>query len=171
MRRTVMFVIFTALAMAPLAAVAGAPTAFSEMAGHYEAIRQALLHDTIEGVAEHARAIAEEAKSLQGGADASTAGVAANQGAECASLLPEVEKVASELATATSLDAARQAFGELSKPMVRYREMASGHRPMVVYCPMAKQSWLQPAGEIGNPYYGQSMARCGQVVSEATPAR
>jgi hypothetical protein len=31
---------------------------------------------------------------------------------------------------------------------------------------MAQQVWLQPKGEIGNPYYGQSMARCGEVVSE-----
>jgi hypothetical protein len=31
---------------------------------------------------------------------------------------------------------------------------------------MAQKVWLQPKGEIGNPYYGQSMARCGEFVSE-----
>ncbi len=166
MRRTIILALFSALVLAPMAAVAGTATAFTDMAGHYEVIRQALLHDTTKDVAAHARAIAEEAKSLKEAAAASTAGVAADQGADCVSLLPEVEKSARELAAATSLEAARQAFGELSKPMVRYREMAAGPRPMVVYCPMAKKSWLQPAGDIGNPYYGQSMATCGQVISK-----
>jgi hypothetical protein len=32
---------------------------------------------------------------------------------------------------------------------------------------MHKKSWLQPAGdEIGNPYAGQSMPKCGEVVSK-----
>jgi len=69
-------------------------------------------------------------------------------------------------AGAHDLAATRTAFGELSKPMVRYREMVSGDRPMVVYCPMAKKPWLQPKGEIGNPYFGQSMATCGTIVSK-----
>jgi hypothetical protein len=37
---------------------------------------------------------------------------------------------------------------------------------VVVYCAMAEKVWIQPKGEIGNPYYGQSMARCGEVVSK-----
>ena len=49
--------------------------------------------------------------------------------------------------------------------MVRYRAEVEGERPAVGYCPMAAKSWLQLDGEeIGNPYYGQSMASCGEVV-------
>lgn len=61
---------------------------------------------------------------------------------------------------------ARAAMGELSKPLVRFREMATGEKPVVVYCSMEKKSWLQPEGEIGDPYLGQKMATCGQVVSK-----
>ena len=38
--------------------------------------------------------------------------------------------------------------------------------PAVAFCSMAQKVWLQPSGEIGNPYYGQSMAWCGKFVSQ-----
>ena len=52
--------------------------------------------------------------------------------------------------------------------MVQYRAQVEGDElPVVMYCSMAKKSWLQLAGgEIGNPYYGQSMARCGEAVGQ-----
>jgi hypothetical protein len=59
----------------------------------------------------------------------------------------------------------RAAFGSLSKALVRYRQLVPDPAPVVVFCSMAQEVWLQPEGEIGNPYYGQSMARCGDVVS------
>lgn len=167
MRRLVLIVTLLALAAAPALAVAGqGATGFTTMTTHYEAIRQALLHDSTKDVATHAKAIAAEAAALSATFDASRADVAADKTSECTALLPEVQKAATALAAAKDLAAARSAFGELSKPMVRYREMASGDRPMVVYCPMAKKAWLQPEGDIGNPYYGQKMAHCGQVVSK-----
>ena len=36
--------------------------------------------------------------------------------------------------------------------------------PAGAYCPMHKRSWLQPDGEIGNPYGG--MPRCGEIVAK-----
>jgi hypothetical protein len=50
--------------------------------------------------------------------------------------------------------------------MVRWREMATGERPRVAYCPMAKKPWLQDSEEIANPYYGSKMLRCGEIVSK-----
>jgi hypothetical protein len=79
-------------------------------------------------------------------------------------LLPELSEAATALSAATTLDAARDAFYDLSKPLVRWRKAAVGDKLVVAYCPMAKRSWLQPEGELGNPYYGQSMLRCGEVV-------
>jgi Protein of unknown function (DUF3347) len=150
-----------------LAVVASAAetSAFATIAGHYETIRQALLHDGITGVAPHARAIAEEVAALEQRFDTGTAGVAGEQAGACQQLLPEIAAAAKKLADAKDLAAARAAFAALSEPMVRYREMVSGERPIVVYCPMEKKSWLQPAGDIGNPYLGQEMASCGEVVS------
>jgi len=169
MRRFVPLVTLAALVAAPTLAIGGQngqTSAFATMTRHYEAIRQALLHDTTKDIAAHAKAIAAEAAALTARFDAAKANVSADKTSECTALLPEVERTANALADAADLESARAAFGDLSKPMVRYREMAGGERPMVVYCPMAKKSWLQPEGDIGNPYYGQKMARCGEVVSK-----
>jgi hypothetical protein len=155
-----------ALAIVASLAAAGEKTAFATLNDHYEAIRVALLHDHMKDVVENARAIQKGATELQEEFSASGAGVSEDSEAACQALLPEISRTADRLARASGVVAARDAFGELTKPMVRYREMVSGYRPVVVYCPMAKKAWLQPEGEIGNPYYGQSMARCGNVVSK-----
>ena len=62
------------------------------------------------------------------------------------------------------MEDARSAFGNLSEAMIAYRA-ASGEKPMpqVVYCSMAKRSWLQPPGAIANPYYADAAMRgCGE---------
>lgn len=157
--------VLSLVALTPLATADDSST-FTALNANYEAIRVALLNDTLKGVADNARDIAESATELNLDFSASHAGVSVDGAAACEALLPEISKAAGRLANASDIEAAREAFGELSKPMVRYREMVSGERPVVVYCPMAKKAWLQPEGEIGNPYYGQSMARCGNVVSK-----
>ncbi len=160
MKRRLIFTTLT-LALLSLAATAAAASAsssadFDELAKPYEAIRLALVADSTEGVGEEAEAIAAKAEELA--ADAATA-------EEVKTFLPEIAGSATALAEAADLTAAREAFYELTKAMVRYRAEVEGERPVVVYCPMAAKSWLQlDAEEIGNPYYGQSMARCGEVV-------
>ena len=48
--------------------------------------------------------------------------------------------------------------------MIVYRNATSEEpRPVVAYCSMAKHSWLQPKGEIENPYFDASMRACGEV--------
>lgn len=124
--------------------------------GPYEAIRQSLIADSVEGVAQHAKELAAGAAQLadQAGSDDERA------------LMREIADASKALAAATGLEPTRDAFYAVSKPLVRYRELAEGDKPIVVYCSMAKKSWLQPAGPIGNPYYGSSMLRCGSVVSQ-----
>lgn len=126
---------------------APAASGFDAVLGHYEAVRKALLADTVAGIPAHAQAIGKLAKSAPAG------------------LAPQIAEAASRLAAARDLTAARNAFYELSKPMVRWHEAAGAKGHVVAYCSMSKRSWLQPRGEIGNPYYGKSMARCGEVVS------
>jgi hypothetical protein len=136
------------LLMAGAAFAAPAPSGFDAVLGHYEAVRKALLADTVAGIPAHAQAIGKLAKSAPAG------------------LAPQIAAASSRLASARDLTAARNAFYELSKPMVRWRETAGGKGHVVTYCSMSKRSWLQPKGEIGNPYSGKSMARCGEVVSK-----
>lgn len=154
------------LGLAAAPAQAAESSAFDTITDHYEAVRSALLHDSLEGIAEHATKIETTAQALQSEFAAERAEVPASAAADCQELLPEIAAAARSLAAAKDLPAARETFGKLSQPLVRYRSMASGDRPVVVYCSMAEKAWLQPEGEIGNPYYGQSMARCGKVVSD-----
>jgi len=141
-------------------------TAFEQAFDPYEAIHAALAADTLEGVAANARKIAVIARSSADSFDAGRAGVPEDKASQCQALLPEVVDAANRLARATTLDEAREAFGELSRPMVRWRGMFSGNdKPNVVFCPMARKPWLQESGEIANPYYGSKMLRCGDIVS------
>jgi len=147
-----------ALAVALVAGLLASPAAraadtgpFTEMAEHYEVIWRSLAGDTVDDVAEHARAIAEIAEE----ADHPAAG---------REIAPEIAQSAVALATAEDISAARQAFGDLTKPLVRYRKAVGAERLKVAYCPMANKAWLQPEGEIGNPYYGSEMLTCGSFI-------
>jgi Cu(I)/Ag(I) efflux system membrane fusion protein len=144
------FVLVAGLLAAP-AARAADETPFAKMAEHYEVIWRSLAGDSVDGVAEHARAIAETAEE-------------GDHPAEARDAVPEIAEQAGKLAAADGIDAARAAFGDLTKPLVRYRKAVGAELLKVAYCPMAKKAWLQPDGEIGNPYYGSEMLTCGSFV-------
>ena len=139
-------------------------SAFEQVLVHYEAARQALTNDSTEGVGGHGEEIGVVLAGLEADWSAERAGVAAEAAGTALELLPELRRAAEALAAADSLDTARDAFYALSKPLVRWRKAATGERPVVAYCAMAERSWLQPDGELGNPYHGRSMPRCGEVV-------
>jgi Cu(I)/Ag(I) efflux system membrane fusion protein len=139
-------------------------TAFQEILTHYENARQTLATDTDEGVAEKGRAIHGILESLAADWSAERAGVDPTEAEAARALLPELTEAAAALAESSDIQTARDAFYELSKPLVRLRGAVRGDVPVVAYCSMAKRSWLQPEGELGNPYYGRSMPTCGEVV-------
>ncbi len=145
------------------------PTAFDQILESYEAVRLALTNDTTEGVSKHGDEIETILKRLSTDWSPSAAGIQADMAEDIQELLPQLSQAAAALASATSLDATRDAFYELSRPLVLWRKAANpstsaGGWPIVAYCPMAKRSWLQPRGDVSNPYYGQSMLRCGEIV-------
>ena len=154
-------------ASAPLHAAAAGP-AFVRLLTHYEPIRLALFQDSTAGIADHAARLQQELEGLAAGFDAARTGVAGD--ADVArKALQEMAAAAGQLARAGNLEGARAAFYELSKALVRYRaQLDPSELPAdsgrVAYCPMARKSWLQPAGPIGNPYYGSEMPTCGQIV-------
>jgi len=165
MKRIVFTLMFAALAVAPVAvADDGSTTAFAGIAEHYEAIRQALMKDGTDAVTDHARSIRDLVSALRRDFSPEAAGVSAADSDRVRPLLPEVEQRAADLAVASGLKDVRTAFAELTKPLVRWQSMVAGNRPVVVYCPMEKKSWLQPDEPVGNPY-APEMLRCGEVVS------
>lgn len=76
-----------------------------------------------------------------------------------------VADAARELERASTLAAAREAFGKVSEALIAYAK-ASGSNPpadvKVAFCPMASKSWLQKGDKIRNPYYGPDMGECGE---------
>lgn len=155
------------LAAAAMAADAEKPT-FHTVLDHYEAVRTVLVMDTVDDSADHAKAIETGLASLHHNFDAAAAAVKLESKDKALDLLGKMHVAATSLAKATQardLDATRDAFYELSKPMVQYRELMTGEKPVVAYCPMEKKSWLQAEDAIGNPYAGQSMPTCGSVIA------
>lgn len=78
-----------------------------------------------------------------------------------------IEKAARPLAHArhkNDLEATRADFQVLSDALVAYfKQHKTGLEalPLLAYCPMKDANWLQPGGELLNPYYGSKMLYCG----------
>lgn len=81
----------------------------------------------------------------------------------------DLHGAATEAASAPDMAALRVAFRPLSEAMIE----AGPHQDMAVaYCPMAFNyeggRWLQPLGDVSNPYYGAKMLRCGAFEENST---
>ncbi|HYM61284.1 MAG TPA: efflux RND transporter permease subunit [Thermoanaerobaculia bacterium] len=110
----------------------------------YESVRQSLLVGSLERVKSSAASLATDARASEHLEIAASAGV---------------------LARSKDVESARRSFAALSDAMIAYRTAANVQpRPVVVYCSMAKHSWLQPKGAISNPYYTDPVMRsCGEI--------
>ncbi len=151
------------VAVLPIAVDAAEQNVFDAVFGDYEAIRQALIEDSTDGIAPHAEAIAAAVAALAEDFSAAAAGVSQDNSATVNALLPEIRAKAEKLSAADGLADTRQDFAALTQPLVRWQKLVEGPRPVVAYCPMEKKAWLQPDEAIGNPY-APSMLRCGEVV-------
>ncbi len=72
-----------------------------------------------------------------------------------------------------SLETARPAFRTISHAMLRAAVVARGPQTAQglkqYYCPMVPGSggdWMQPGGDLANPYWGNEMLTCGEEVSD-----
>lgn len=163
MNKTVLICVLTLMVGAT--SWAGGPSSFDAVMEHYEPIRLALIGDSMDGVNANGKAIAADLRTLETDFSSDRAGASGEAAAAVQEKLDEMIAAADAIASAKSLEAARDGFYALTKPMVRWREgVAQTDRPAVAYCPMHKRSWLQPGEEIGNPYGG--MPRCGSFVSK-----
>jgi hypothetical protein len=139
---------------------------YQDIWDHYEAIRLALLEDSLEDAARRATAIEGIANELLDDLSTAEAGVDETAAGELAPALRDIEIRASELARSSDLASAREGFFALTQQIARQRKLAGPTETVIAYCPMAQKAWIQPAGEIGNPYMGQKMPKCGEVVGE-----
>jgi len=124
----------------------------------YLQIGNALSADSIDGVREQALAIAKHAEALDSGS------VSGEHAAHYKNISTNLKKAAHALSKAQALDDARESFKKLSQPMAMWTTMSKPKNVDVVYCSMAKASWVQKHGKVRNPYYGPKMLDCGEVV-------
>jgi len=117
----------------------------AEILSHYFAIRDLLAHDKTDDVATEAKEMSRRLdkliKSLQ------------------------AIRTASDSLKAENLKVARQEFGPLSEAMLDYiKKFGFSGEAYSFRCDMAKESWLQEHDQIGNPYYGSQMYKCGKII-------
>lgn len=153
-----------ALSLLMLPSMAAADTAAFDKAmgpvvAEYETIHKALSGDSTKGVARAAKKIAKlvakvDPKSVQG-----------KHAAHYKHLPMKIRAAATKLSKAKGIAKQRAAFMELSRPLAMWATMSKPAGINVVFCSMAKGSWLQRDKKIANPYYGAKMLRCGEVVS------
>jgi len=117
--------------------------------------------ESIEGLHKTAASIREAASNLD---SASTSGAGA---AHHGTIPVKLREAAEALGEATNLATARQALKQLSEPMAMWAEMSHPKGIDVLFCPMAKASWLQRHGDVRNPYLGKDMLGCGRPAGQA----
>jgi len=124
----------------------------------YEEVRSELAADRLDGVPDASARLGDALRLALEGSDA-LAG----------------RSVAESMAEAEDLEAARAAFGEVSRLLMvladRDPRLAEGWHAFV--CPMASHTygkWIQPTEELENPYMGPSMLRCGATADWSVPA-
>ena len=124
----------------------------------YLQIGNALSANSLDGVREKAEIIAKQAGTLDSG------GVSGEHAARYKSVPTNLKKAAQALSKTQALDDARESFKKLSQPMAMWATMSKPKNIDVVYCSMAKASWVQKHGKVRNPYMGAEMLSCGETV-------
>ena len=76
-----------------------------------------------------------------------------------------------------SLETARESYRTVSRALLLAATVARGPKTaeklVHLYCPMVPGGggdWMQPEGELANPYWGSEMLRCGEEVRNLSVA-
>lgn len=147
-------------------APAGEAGRFQRLFNHYNSIRVALAADTTSELRYHAEQLGVLARTLAGEARRS----GGEKNAAIAEQLKAISNAAREVAYSADLKAARAAFGDLSRALLAYRGETKVEDPVVVFCPLHNNVWLQRSeDEIGNPYLGAKRATCGETLKLRKP--
>lgn len=143
---------------APVAVVAETPQSKALLAAvhAYAAVRKALAADDLAAARAAAPAAAEKMAAL--------AALAGDKGDE----LRAGAAAAGKVGKSSEIAMARMAFGEWSRTLIAAVAADKGIAAGVVcyQCTMTKtyQKWLQLGDEMGNPYWGAEMLKCGKRV-------
>ena len=162
MRRTAT-ILTLALAIISVSTAARGDTAKFDAAmqpvlAQYLIIHKALAGDSQKGVTAAAGKLAKLTGKLKAGA------VTGKHAAHYKGIPAKLKAAAAGVAKGKGIDKQREAFKLLSRPMAMWATMSKPAGVNVVFCSMAKGSWLQQDKLIANPYYGAKMLRCGSII-------
>jgi Cu(I)/Ag(I) efflux system membrane fusion protein len=165
MKKTTMIAAAILVGAFPIVAGAARASEFDRamepILAEYLKIQTALAADETEGVAGAVHAIDDLVKNL----DPATAH---GEHAEHYRNIPEDLLVAcGRLRDTKDINAIREGFKDLSKPVSMWVTMAKPKGTSVMYCPMAKAGWVQHGSKAANPYMGSKMLSCGEKVGGA----
>ena len=124
----------------------------------YLTIQEALAADSTEGVEAATRAIRASANELHPNQ------VAGERAERYQNIPQDLLAACDELEGAEDIHSVRESFKELSKPVSTWVRMAKPAGTSVMYCSMAKASWVQRGSKAANPYLGSEMPSCGEKV-------
>lgn len=119
----------------------------------YLNVQSTLADDSLEGAKKAASAMVKGLKSAGKELDGKS--------------VASIRAAAQKMEKSANLADARQAFRELTDPMVQWAEKAKPTGVDILFCSMANAKWLQKSGAVRNPYYGAQMRECGEVVTPA----
>jgi len=152
LRSFIAFLLLAGMAVVPARAAddipdqhasAYAPAAQKQILSDYETVRAALSVDDLGAARTAAQKLStEEVRTHHAG----------------------IANSAQEIARAGDIAAARQAFKILSTGTIALARQQKGY--FIMHCPMADADWVQTTREVANPYFGRSMASCGEVIEE-----
>ncbi len=83
----------------------------------------------------------------------------------------DLKMTAAELSQSKDLKTGREAFKKMSRSVAMWFSMTPQKDHALLYCSMAKASWVQKSGMTKNPYYGKSMISCGEKVEPQSTSK
>ena len=124
----------------------------------YLALQKSFANDQFNGALVKAQEMLSVAKKLE------SVVLAGKRESDYRVIRSELLKEIAALTKAKGLADARESFKKLSRPLARWVGFAKPTNLQVVYCPMAKGSWLQAKGTaVANPYL-TNMPKCGTIM-------
>lgn len=124
----------------------------------YLKIQESLALDQTAGIQGLAKSIHEASKKLN------LKDAPKNFGDHYKNVPTQVQEASLKLTQSTSIQDIREGFKNLSRPIANWIEMGGPKDVNVYFCSMAKASWVQKSKQVANPYYGQKMLACGELV-------
>lgn len=140
--------------------------AFGGILQSYYAVRDSLANDSIENVRPGAEKLKDAVEMVR---KAPSPAVTDADKQTLTQTLDEVVTAADALLKSTEIKGAREAFAQLSKPVMYVVAFHyHGETPQIFFCPMKNLAWLQSDPKISNPYYGKEMLECGLKVKKSS---